>query len=179
MTGGRVKRVLPYIKDETFLLTYGDGVTDSDINATIKYHKKQKRILTMTAVQPPGRFGDLEIADGKVVAFREKPERQTGFINGGYFVVNRSIGRYLGDDTCVFEQEPMAGLAAAKSWARMSIVVSGSAWTRSGSSNCWPTSGTAAKRRGKSGDVRWLLPKPPRPRDGPHRFQGRVARALA
>ncbi|MEK7780224.1 MAG: sugar phosphate nucleotidyltransferase, partial [Verrucomicrobiota bacterium] len=112
MTGGRVKRVLPYIKDENFLLTYGDGVTDSDINATIKYHKKQKRILTMTAVQPPGRFGDLEIADGKVVAFREKPERQAAFINGGYFVVNRSIGKYLGDDTCVFEQEPMAGLAA-------------------------------------------------------------------
>lgn len=112
MTGGRVARVLPYIKDENFLLTYGDGVTDSDINATIKYHQKQKRILTMTAVQPPGRFGDLEIADGKVVAFREKPERQAAFINGGYFVVNRRIGKYLGDDACVFEQEPMAGLAA-------------------------------------------------------------------
>jgi glucose-1-phosphate cytidylyltransferase len=112
MTGGRLKRVLPYVKDETFLLTYGDGVTDSDINASIKFHKKQGKILTMTAVQPPGRFGDLEIADGKVTAFKEKPERQTGFINGGFFVVNQRIGRYLGDDTCIFEQEPMAQLAA-------------------------------------------------------------------
>lgn len=112
MTGGRVKRALPHIKDENFLLTYGDGVTDSDINASIKFHNKQKKILTMTAVQPPGRFGDLEIADGKVIAFKEKPERQAGYINGGFFVVNRRIGKYLGDDTCIFEQEPMARLAA-------------------------------------------------------------------
>jgi len=112
MTGGRVKRALPHIKDENFLLTYGDGVTDSDINASIKFHNKQKKILTMTAVQPPGRFGDLEIADGKVLAFKEKPERQAGFINGGFFVVNRRIGKYLGDDACIFEQEPMARLAA-------------------------------------------------------------------
>jgi glucose-1-phosphate cytidylyltransferase len=112
MTGGRLKRALPYVKDETFLLTYGDGVTDSDINASIRFHKKQKKILTMTAVQPPGRFGDLEINDGKVTAFKEKPERQTGFINGGFFVVDRRIGKYLGDDSCIFENEPMNTLAA-------------------------------------------------------------------
>jgi glucose-1-phosphate cytidylyltransferase len=112
MTGGRLRRALPYVKDETFLLTYGDGVTDSDINASIRFHKKQKKILTMTAVQPPGRFGDLEINDGKVTAFKEKPERQTGFINGGFFVVDRRIGKYLGDDSCIFENEPMNTLAA-------------------------------------------------------------------
>ena len=112
MTGGRVKRVLPHLKDDTFLLTYGDGVTDANINAGIEFHQKQKNILTMTAVQPPGRFGDLEIAQGRVLAFKEKPERQTGFINGGFFVVDRRIGKYLGDDSCVFEQEPMARLAA-------------------------------------------------------------------
>jgi len=111
MTGGRVKRVLPYVKDDTFLLTYGDGVTDSDINASIKFHRKHKKVLTMTAVQPPGRFGDLEINDGKVTAFKEKPERQAGFINGGFFVVDRRIGLYLGDDDCVFENEPMNTLA--------------------------------------------------------------------
>ena len=113
MTGGRLRRVLPYLKNETFLLTYGDGVTDSDINASIKFHKKQKKILTMTAVQPPGRFGDLEINDGKVTAFKEKPERQTGFINGGFFVVEPGIKKYLGEaDGCVFENEPMNTLAA-------------------------------------------------------------------
>jgi glucose-1-phosphate cytidylyltransferase len=112
MTGGRVRRVLPYIKDDTFLLTYGDGVTDSDINASIKFHQKYRKILTMTAVQPPGRFGDIEIIDGKVTAFKEKPERQAGFINGGFFVVDRRIGKYLTDDACVFENEPMNQLAA-------------------------------------------------------------------
>lgn len=111
MTGGRLKRVLPHIKDQTFLLTYGDGLTDSDINASIRFHQQQEKILTMTAVQPPGRFGDLEIRDGKVTAFKEKPERQVGFINGGFFVVERRIESYLSDDTCVFENEPMERLA--------------------------------------------------------------------
>jgi glucose-1-phosphate cytidylyltransferase len=112
MTGGRLKRILPYLEDETFLLTYGDGVTDSDINATVAFHKKRKKILTITAVQPPGRFGDLEIADGTVTAFTEKPERQAGYINGGFFVVDRRIGGYLTDDACVFENEPFDKLAA-------------------------------------------------------------------
>lgn len=113
MTGGRLRRVLPYLKDETFLLTYGDGVTNSDINASIKFHQRQKKILTMTAVQPPGRFGDLEIVDGRVMAFKEKPERQAAFINGGYFVVDPRIAKYLGEsDGCVFENEPMNTLAA-------------------------------------------------------------------
>ena len=114
MTGGRLKRVLPYIKDDTFLLTYGDGVTDSDINASIAFHKKQKKILTVTAVQPPGRFGDLEITNGAVTAFKEKPERQAGYINGGFFIVDRRVGQYLGDDNCVFENEPLDKLAAEK-----------------------------------------------------------------
>lgn len=115
MTGGRLRRVLPYLKDDTFLLTYGDGVTDSDINGSIKFHRQSKKILTMTAVQPPGRFGDLEIADGKVTAFKEKPERQAGFINGGFFVVDRRIEKYLRpDDGCVFENEPLNQLAAEK-----------------------------------------------------------------
>jgi len=111
MTGGRLKRVLPYVKDQTFLMTYGDGLTDSDINASIRFHRKHRKFLTMTAVQPPGRFGDIDIIDGKVKAFREKPEHQTGFINGGFFVVDRRIERYLTDDGCVFENEPMNKLA--------------------------------------------------------------------
>ncbi|MSU34531.1 MAG: glucose-1-phosphate cytidylyltransferase [Pedosphaera sp.] len=114
MTGGRIKRVLPYIEDTTFLLTYGDGVTNSDINASIDLHRHHKKILTVTAVQPAGRFGDLQIEDGRVTAFNEKPEKQTGQINGGFFVVDRRIEKNLSDDTCVFENEPLATLAAEK-----------------------------------------------------------------
>ena len=112
MTGGRLKRVLRYIEDDTFLLTYGDGLTNSDINASIAFHQAQGKIVTITAVQPAGRFGDLEIKDRRVTAFKEKAEQQSGFINGGFFVLNRRIGDYLTDDTCVLEQEPLSRLAA-------------------------------------------------------------------
>jgi glucose-1-phosphate cytidylyltransferase len=112
MTGGRLKRALQFIKDDTFLCTYGDGLADSDINASIAFHRRNKRILTITAVQPAGRFGDLEITDGRVTAFNEKPEKLTGYINGGFFVMNRRIANYLTDDTCVLEQAPLERLAA-------------------------------------------------------------------
>jgi len=111
-TGGRLKRVLPYVKDDTFLLTYGDGVTDSDINASIAFHRRMKRIVTITAVHPTGRFGDIDIENKVVTSFREKPERSSGFINGGFFVLNKKIGDYLTGDACVFEQEPLNRLAA-------------------------------------------------------------------
>jgi glucose-1-phosphate cytidylyltransferase len=111
-TGGRLKRVLPHIGDDTFLLTYGDGVTDGDINASIRFHKKHGKLATMTAVQPAGRFGDINLDGNSVTAFNEKPERQAGFINGGFFVLNKNIGKYLTDDTCVFEQGPLKALAA-------------------------------------------------------------------
>ena len=111
-TGGRLKRILPFIKDDNFLLTYGDGVTDSDINKSIAFHKQQQKILTITAVHPASRFGDLEIRGTIVSAFKEKVEKQASFINGGFFVVNKKIGNYLTDDTCVFEQEPLNRLAS-------------------------------------------------------------------
>jgi glucose-1-phosphate cytidylyltransferase len=112
MTGGRLKRVLPYIEEDTFLLTYGDGVTNSDIGASIAFHQQQKKIITITAVQPAARFGDLEITGATVTAFKEKAEKQAGLINGGFFVVNKRIGGYLTDDTCVLEQQPLNRLAA-------------------------------------------------------------------
>ncbi len=112
MTGGRLKRALKFIEDDTFLLTYGDGVTNSNINDSITFHRAQKRIVTITAVQPSGRFGDIDIKNSKVVAFREKPERETGFINGGFFVMDKRIDSYLKDDTTVLEQEPLNRLAA-------------------------------------------------------------------
>ena len=113
MTGGRLKRVLPFVEEETFLLTYGDGVSNSDINKSIAFHKEQKRIVTITAVQPTGRFGDIDIANNKAVtSFREKPEKETGYINGGFFVMNKRIGEYLTDDSCILEQQPLNRLAA-------------------------------------------------------------------
>jgi glucose-1-phosphate cytidylyltransferase len=112
MTGGRLKRVLPFIEEDSFLLTYGDGVTNSNINESITFHQKHKKIVTITAVQPAGRFGDIEINNNfTVTAFREKPEKETGFINGGFFVMNRRIGEYLTDDSCVLEQQPLKRLA--------------------------------------------------------------------
>ncbi len=112
MTGGRLKRALKFIEEDTFLLTYGDGVTNSDINASIAFHQVQKKIATITAVQPSGRFGDINIKNSTVTAFREKPEKEAGFINGGFFVMNKAIGAYLTDDKCVLEQEPLNRLAA-------------------------------------------------------------------
>ncbi|HHY87225.1 MAG TPA: glucose-1-phosphate cytidylyltransferase [Verrucomicrobia bacterium] len=107
LTGGRLKRVLPYIKDDTFLVTYGDGLADIDINASIAFHRKHKKIMTLTAVHPVGRFGDLELSGSLVTAFSEKSEKQKGYINGGFFVMNRRIGEYLTGDECALEQEPM------------------------------------------------------------------------
>lgn len=111
MTGGRIKRVRDYIKGSTFCMTYGDGVSDVDIAATIEYHKKSKAKATLTAVQAPGRYGVLELERGKVASFREKADADAGWINGGFFVVERdAIGRIAGDDTS-WELEPLTGLA--------------------------------------------------------------------
>jgi len=114
MTGGRLKRVLRFIDEDNFLLTYGDGVINSNINTSIDFHLKQNKIVTLTAVQPAGRFGDLEISGEVVSGFHEKAEKQSSFINGGFFVVNKRIGDYLSGDDCVLEQEPLNRLAAER-----------------------------------------------------------------
>ena len=111
MTGGRLARVLRFIEEDTFLLTYGDGLINSDINAEIAFHHAQKKIVTLTAVQPASRFGDLDLTGTSVNAFKEKVEKQAAFINGGFFVVNKRIGAYLTGDDCVLEQEPLTRLA--------------------------------------------------------------------
>lgn len=113
MTGGRLKRALKFIEQDEFLVTYGDGLTNSDINESIQFHKQHGKIVTITAVRPAGRFGDLEISGTTVTAFKEKTEQQTGFVNGGFFVMNKRIGEYLTDDKCVLEQEPLNRLSAA------------------------------------------------------------------
>jgi glucose-1-phosphate cytidylyltransferase len=109
-TGGRLRQALRFIEDESFLLTYGDGVADTDINATIRFHEAHGATATVTAVRPPGRFGDLLVDQDSVTGFNEKPEQQESFINGGYFVLNRKIGDYLGDDGSIFEQTALPKL---------------------------------------------------------------------
>lgn len=116
MTGARIKRVEKYLgSDEEFLLTYGDGVGNIDINAAIEHHRKSKNTVTLTAVRPPGRWGELQICDGSVTMFLEKPQTAEGRVNGGYFVANRRLFEFLDDrPDLVFEREPLSALSAAR-----------------------------------------------------------------
>jgi glucose-1-phosphate cytidylyltransferase len=111
MTGGRLRRVLPYVGEEDFCFTYGDGVGDVDITALLAFHRTQGVEATVTAVRPPGRFGALEIDDRRVLAFEEKPSGDGGWMNGGFFVLSPEVARYLDGDETVWEQGPMRGLA--------------------------------------------------------------------
>jgi glucose-1-phosphate cytidylyltransferase len=113
MTGGRIKRIERYLGNEAeFLLTYGDGVGNVDITASIEYHRRTGKLLTLTGVRPPGRFGELKVTNGMVTTFFEKPQVTGGRINGGYFVADRGMFRYLDDDpSLVFEQGPLSALS--------------------------------------------------------------------
>ena len=112
MTGGRLKRVANYVKDEeAFCFTYGDGVADIDIGALIKFHQKNGLQATLTSVYPPGRFGALNIVDHKVTTFKEKPKGDGGMINGGFFVLSPSVLSLVADDSTVWEQGPLESLA--------------------------------------------------------------------
>jgi len=113
MTGGRLKRVKDYIGDETFCLTYGDGVTDLNVRESIEFHKIQKTLATLTAVQQPGRFGafSLEPNHHKVLSFREKPKGDGAWINGGFFVLEPEVIEKIAGDSTVWEREPLEQLA--------------------------------------------------------------------
>lgn len=113
MTGGRLKRVLPYVeKDEAFCFTYGDGVADVDISALVAFHKSQGKLVTLTATQPTGKFGALEIQpQGQVTEFAEKPRGDGRWINGGFFVLSPKVGAYISNDATSWEREPMETLA--------------------------------------------------------------------
>ena len=111
LTGGRLKRVQNYIGDETFCFTYGDGVTDLDISATIAFHRAHGRKATVTAIQPPGRYGSLDV-DGSVVRnFQEKPAGDGAWINAGFFVLEPSIFSHIPDDQTSWETQPLQALA--------------------------------------------------------------------
>lgn len=110
MTGGRIKRIENYV-DDTFCLTYGDGLIDMDISKSIKFHKDNKFIATITAVQAPGRFGALNIKENKVTSFTEKPKGDSSWINGGYFVMEPSFIKYIKDDSTILEKVPLEKVA--------------------------------------------------------------------
>jgi glucose-1-phosphate cytidylyltransferase len=113
MTGGRLRRVRDYVKDEeSFCFTYGDGVGDIDIAETIRFHTAHGKAATLTATYPPGRFGALDIRQGQVMSFKEKPKGDGAMINGGFFVLAPKVLDYLTDDSTIWEQEPLNNLAS-------------------------------------------------------------------
>ncbi len=112
MTGGRLKRIRPYIEGQEFLMTYGDGVADIDLQKLLEFHRQQKRMCTVTAVRPMGRFGALKLDGEKVSGFEEKPIGDGGYINGGFFVLSTDALDYVQSDQTVWEQEPMQQLTS-------------------------------------------------------------------
>ena len=111
MTGGRLKQAQDYIDEDEFLFTYGDGLSDINIDELYKYHKCRNTIVTLTGVHPVSPFGLLEVKDGSVTAFKEKPVLKD-MINGGFMVMTKKVFNYIPDEDCFFEQQPLAGIAA-------------------------------------------------------------------
>ena len=107
MTGGRVKRMEPYVSDGTFLLTYGDGLSNINIDSLVKFHQKHGRMITVSAVHPRARFGELEIKGKQVTSFQEKPQTRQGWINGGYFVIEPKFFELIEGDQTILEREPL------------------------------------------------------------------------
>jgi glucose-1-phosphate cytidylyltransferase len=114
MTGGRLKRVKPYLDDEDFFFTYGDGLANINIKELLAFHKKSNTLATVTATQPPGRFGALNLNAEKVASFAEKPHGDGSWINGGFFVLSPKVLDYIDDDKMIWEREPLERIAADK-----------------------------------------------------------------
>ena len=111
MTGGRVKRLKDHINDETFMLTYGDGVSDVDVGEVLKFHKQHGQMVTVTTVRPSARFGELDIKEDTVNSFAEKPQTSKGWINGGYFVIEPEFIDSIDGDETILESQPLEGVA--------------------------------------------------------------------
>ena len=107
MTGGRIKRLRSFIGNETFMLTYGDGVADIDMEALLKFHKSHGKMITLSAVRPAARFGDLDFDGDRVVSFQEKPQLHEGWINGGFFIIEPEFFDFIDDDSEMLEREPL------------------------------------------------------------------------
>ena len=107
MTGGRLKRMKKYIGNDTFFLTYGDGLCDVNINKLLEFHKNHGKLVTITAVHPGARFGELLIKNNEVCSFKEKPQTNKGWINGGFFVIEPEFLEFISDDQTILEKEPL------------------------------------------------------------------------
>ena len=107
MTGGRVKRMQKYIGNETFMLTYGDGVADIDLDKLIEFHRSHGKMVTVSAVRPAARFGELEMDGSRVESFQEKPQLHDGWINGGYFIIEPEFFEFISGDNILLEREPL------------------------------------------------------------------------
>ena len=114
MTGGRLKRLNKYLAENTFLMTYGDGVSNVNINELVRFHKKQNKMVSLTAVRPPARFGALKIQNNKVKYFKEKSKMDEGWINGGFFVIEPKFFRFIKNDKTYLEREPLENLCKKK-----------------------------------------------------------------
>jgi glucose-1-phosphate cytidylyltransferase len=114
MTGGRLKRIAGYLGTEDFLCTYGDGLGDVDIRQLLAFHRAQGTMASLTAVQPPGRFGALSLDQDRIHHFQEKPQGENGWINGGFFVLSPKVLDYIADDSTIWEREPLEKLAATR-----------------------------------------------------------------
>lgn len=114
MTGGRIKRIQKYVGNETFCLTYGDGVSDVNIKELIEFHKKQNTIVTLTTIRPRGRFGVIDIDGDLALSFREKSQEDTGWVNGGYMVLEPEVFDYIDGDDTIFEHKPLENIAKSK-----------------------------------------------------------------
>ena len=112
LTGGRIKRLAPQLGNETFMLTWGDGVSDVNLEELLKFHRSHGKLATMTAVRPPARFGHLEFDGDKIASFTEKPQTQEGWINGAFFVLEPKVFDYIEGDTTQWEKAPLENLAA-------------------------------------------------------------------
>ena len=112
MTGGRLRQVADYVGDDDFCFTYGDGVADVDIRKLLQFHKAQGTLATVTSVQPPGRFGALDISHGKITGFKEKPQGDGASINGGFFVLSPRVMDYIDNDNTTWEGQPLEKLAS-------------------------------------------------------------------
>jgi glucose-1-phosphate cytidylyltransferase len=111
MTGGRLKRISDYLENEDFCFTYGDGVSDININHLIEFHRQHKKLATLTAIQPPGRFGAICLDGNRITGFKEKPQGDGGWVNGGYFVLSPKVIEYISNDDTIWEHYPLERLA--------------------------------------------------------------------
>lgn len=114
MTGGRIKRLEKYLKNQTFLLTYGDGISNININKLIKFHKDHKKLVTISAVRPPARFGALILKGSKVLKFKEKTQLGESWVNGGFFVINSKFFKFIKDENTILEKDPLENITKIK-----------------------------------------------------------------